>query len=190
MRIHPIWMFILSISLLTSCEGDISITYHFTDLGVMHCTSKGGTPQIMQDDTIPAEVYALQLNLFPEVISRSKGRYIDYDEAPPRAMNPMIKLEITSESNFDDTHPAGSMLNEYFLYYPGSFAHTEELHGTEPFNITQVYLPEFPRMYLPEYAQLLLMTPPTNPGPHIFHVKVTWSTTNTSEATTYPIVLN
>lgn len=152
---------------LISCEGDYDITYKFTDLSLEHAENSGKKPIYSNADSISASYYVLRLNLFPVELSR-KGRYLDR-ETPPGNVNPIDSILVTSNNDFNATHPEGSSLSKMFRILNSNYFHTSSLN--KPY-ISNQYSEDFYTNPLPNYADLLLIGQADLPKNHIFKVKL------------------
>jgi len=150
---------------LLSCEGDYSITYEFTGLSIEHAENTGEAPAVTNVDSIPANAYVLRLNLYPKELSRS-GRYLDR-ETPPTNVNAPDSILVISNMDFDSDHPAGTSLNDFFLIFNHSYFYTSDL---EDLLITNQHYDGYYDTPWPEFADLLLTTPPEISGNHKFFV--------------------
>ncbi len=143
-------------AVMLSCEGDISLDYKFTDLTVENAENTGDVPVVNTLDSIPAVAYVIRMNLFPEEVSRSRGRYFD-TETPPHNINRPDSINVFSNIDFDSEHPAGTSLNDYFVIFNHSYLNTSPL--SDPY-ITNQYSHLFYENPMPNYADLLLMELP------------------------------
>ncbi len=165
--------FLFCVSLMfVSCEGDIYIDYKFGGLDVYHLDNTGNVPQKSTADSLPGMSYGLRLDLHSVETSRGRGRYVDYNDAPPRNENSMRAIYITSDQPFDASHPAGSLLNDKFYYFPGNYSNSVALLDSTPFVLNVQSMREFPEMEFAEYADLLLINPPNNLGERRFTVRI------------------
>lgn len=105
--------------------------------------------------------------------------------------DPIIKLFITADVDFDANHPAGSTLNELFYYRPEKFAECENLNnnGDAPvFTAETGY--RYPNEYFPRGADFILTKAPSSPKLITFTIKaVTKSGRELIDAANYPITL-
>lgn len=154
------------ITVMLSCEGDISLDYKFTDLTVENAENTGEMPVVNTLDSIPAAAYVIRMNLFPEEVSRSRGRYFD-TETPPRNTNRPDSINVFANIDFNLEHPAGASLNEYFVIFNHSYLNTSTLD--DPY-ITNQYSHLFYEEPMPNYADLLLMELPDESGDFEFTV--------------------
>ncbi len=163
LRIERIKLFFLAIVLLlalSSCEGDQTVRFKFTNLELVHLTSEHGMPIVFDADSAIGALYGIRMNLFPEETYR-KGRYFDSYDSPPYLESDMKSIVITSNQDFDDLHPAGSILNDCFYRFPGSYVDADTLTDTLGFRILSQYFPGYPDIIFPEYSDLLLRKYPT-----------------------------
>jgi hypothetical protein len=166
-------LFLFFISLMfVSCEGDISVGYKFGGLDVYHLDNTGSIPQKSTADSLPGIAYGLRLDFHSVETYRGRGRYVDYNDDPPSNENSMRAIYITSNEPFDASHPAGSLLNDKFYYFPGNYANSEALLDSTPFVLNVQSMREFPEMEFVEYADLLLINPPNYLGQRSFTVRI------------------
>ncbi|NOQ72769.1 MAG: DUF5034 domain-containing protein [Crocinitomix sp.] len=158
----------LLITLIFSCEGDISLDYEFSDLTLENAENMGEQPVVNSLDSIPAAAYVIRMNLFPVEVSRSRGRYFD-TETPPNNVNRPTSIKVSANIDFDLAHPAGSSLNNYFVIFNHSYMHTSPLD--DPY-ITNRYAHLFYEEPMPKYADLLLMQLPEHSDDFIFTVEM------------------
>lgn len=145
-------LFILLTCFLIACEGDYSITYRWNGMEVQNADNSTKYPEQSHADSISSGTYCLLLNMDTEELSR-RGRYLD-SESPPRNMNPLDSLIITSDVDFNSAYPAGvnltdhfSILNEnYFFSLPANGSagyyisnHHSENYYSEP-NVLRIHL--------------------------------------------------
>lgn len=150
---------------IVSCEGDITLRYHFTGLSVENAVNTGELPQVTTSDSIPKEAYAIRLYLYPEELSRD-GRYLD-PETPPSNSNPIDSIAIYSGTKFNDTLQAGARLNSVFRIFNRNYQH---VYPVDDFKIANVYNSDFMDEPVPEYVDLLLIIPPDSIRNYKFHV--------------------
>lgn len=163
----------VAVIFFSSCEGDEYVTYRFTSLDLKNADSSPGMPMVINSDSIRNEVYVLRLNLHPVEVSR-KGRYFDTYESSVRAINPIVKIKITSSDSFDIMHPAGSNMNNYFVYLAGNYMHVSEpIEYDGTIAPTAKYNEDYAENNFPEYADLLLIHPPDNLVYRKFYVELT-----------------
>ncbi len=113
LKLGILFLVLLSISIY-SCEGDQELRFVFTDLSVENTTSEMGMPHVNYGDSLSGNLYGIRMNLYPEETSR-KGRYFDPFEAPAIGGNAFRYIFITSNKDFDEEHPAGTLLNGVFI---------------------------------------------------------------------------
>lgn len=153
---------------LSSCEGDIQMTYYYSGLEALHAQNLGDEPELTSLDSIPKEAYVLRLNLFP-IESERDGRYLD-PETPPRNSNQVTEIIISSDKDFDSSLVAGSNLNHTFLIHNGNYLATSFL---EEINYHSVYTKDFYDDPVPDYVDLLLMIRPDSVQYYRFFVEMT-----------------
>lgn len=158
--------------LFSSCEGDEYVTYRFTAFDLENANSSAGLPFVSNVDSTPKEVYALRLFLHPVQVSR-KGRYFDQYESSVIPENPIMKIKITSSDSFDISHPAGTNLNNYFVYLPGNYMYVSDPIASDgTIHPTAKYNDDYADHNFPEYADLLLIHPPDNFVPRKMFVEL------------------
>ncbi len=174
--------------MLISCEGDILLTYEWIGMEASNADTNEEYPEVNGSDSIPADNYTIKLKMNSKEISKS-GRYYD-TETPPRNMNALDSLMITSNSDFDEEHLLGTNLSDLFYFLIGNYFHTLPADGSEGTGITNVYSKGFEDDPMVENIDLVLDKAPTLGQIHQF--KVTWIlkdgttfTDETSEITLY-----
>lgn len=156
--------------LLFGCHGsknDFSVIYKFTGMSVENAENFGDLPNPTSLDSVPAVSYAIRVNLFSEIIAEGSA-HADYDH-PPENHNWIKSINITSNSDFGIDFPAGTSLNEKFIYFNGSYFHTytlDQLYVTNSFN------DDYSENPVPDKMDLLLISPPPLSSTHIFIVEM------------------
>jgi hypothetical protein len=157
-----------------SCEGDQTVRFKFTNLELVHLSSEPGIPIVIDTDSTNGALYGIRMNLFPEETYR-KGRYFDAYDSPPYLESEMKSIVITSNQDFDEDHSEGSILNDCFYRFPGSYLLADTLRDTLGFRIFSDDFPDYPDVIFPEYYDLLLYKSPTVHVSRTFFIRMTFS---------------
>jgi len=116
---------ILSLWLLTAgCRTQYPYNYIISGLTLYNEDNSGLVPVDAATNDIPAKAYAIRLEFSNELTNPEKYHN---DESYTNLLNSVKTFTVTSLSDFDNTHPAGSVLNDYFLYG----ASTYEVNATD-----------------------------------------------------------
>jgi hypothetical protein len=181
-------LLILTLMALVSCEGDQTVNFRFTKLVLEHLSSEGGNVFVTGVDSMQKTLYGIRMNLFP-VETYRKGRYFD-PETPAEEEDRIKYIYITSDEEFDSEHPANTLLNEKFYYFPGNFIYCSQLKDSTCFPVLAKYLPDFPENNFPDYADLLLREYPENNSPRKFYIQLVFQSGATFSDSTSVIQLN
>jgi hypothetical protein len=181
------FILILALMALVSCEGDQTVRFRFTKLELEHLSSEGGNVKVTGVDSMQKELYGIRMNLFPVETFR-KGRYFD-PETPAEEEDRIKYIYITSDQDFDNDHPANTLLNEKFYYFPGNFLYSSPLKDSTCFPVLAKYLPDFPDNNFPDYADLLLIGYSENNLPRKFYIKLKFQSGSTFSDSTSIIKL-
>lgn len=155
--------------LLSSCEGDIQLDFQWTAMEISNADNSTLYPEATSADSLLASVYAIQLNMTSEEIAQS-GRYLD-TETPPRNLNRLDSLIITSTGDFDEAHLAGSNLTGLFYFLLGDYFNTVPADGSEGYNLSNVRSSNFFDDPMVENMDLILDAQPTLDRDHQFTVE-------------------
>ena len=147
------------------CEGDYDIRYEWTGMDVMNADNSGALPSVSNATEISASAYVVRVDLDAVVLS-CEGRYLDR-ETPPRNVNPLDSIRVSSTHDFDAMHPAGSSLNEYFRVFNGNYNTVTSLDNPD---ITKQYSADYFDEPYPGHVDLLLVQPPDTTSSHRFIV--------------------
>lgn len=171
MKRHSFLFSVLSAFLLSlsSCEGDQTVHYAFTDLDLAHLNTSAGMP-FLSSDSVPKTLYGIRLSLHPQEISR-KGRYFDPNESSVVNDNPITLFKVWSDSTFMGQTP-GTILNDHFMHFPGSYLHAERIEIGGSIEPTARYSPDYENNNFPLYTDVLLISDP-NPGAYKFFIELT-----------------
>ena len=165
-------LWILLTILLISCEGDQFVRYRINGLDLLPIQSATAEPQVLIGESCDIDVFGLRFYLMSEETKR-KGRYFDYYESGVTCDNPIKKLKIYSNVEFDSSHPAGSSLNEYFYYFPGDYTQVKGvLNDTLPPYITAKHMPDYEKQNFPKHADFLLIKRPANNSSRKFFARI------------------
>jgi hypothetical protein len=177
--IISLWMF------AAGCRTHYPYNYIIAGLTLHNEDNSGLVPVDANTNDIPAKAYAIRLEFANELTNPEKYHN---DESYYTLLNPAKTFTITSLSDFDNTHPAGSVLNDYFLYGASTYEvnNTDSIQnkigkiGRGKFNFSQ----ELPNSWTTN-DYLLLMQPPAVPGNRSFvlHMELKDSTSITDTIT-------
>ena len=150
------YFYLFLLLVFTSCEGDQTVKYVFTDLQADHLTSENGANDINTNSQQASATYGIRCNLSP-VETYRKGRYFDPYESSVNCEDPVEFVLITATADFDSEHPQGSLLNDLFYYNPGNLRDVTFLENDSlaPY-IDMRHLPTYPTSNFPEYADFML----------------------------------
>lgn len=158
----------LVLIILSSCEGDYIIRYHWEGMTAHNANNLDKYPVDDISDSIAAATYVIKLKM-NTVETYRQGRYLD-SETPPTNTNSLDSLIITSSENFNASHPAGTNLTAYFNILNGNYFYTLPADGSEGYYITNVYSSDFKNTPNVEEIDLLLMELPEAVSSHVFTV--------------------
>lgn len=147
---------------------DYSIRYVFTNLTLENLDNTGELPLPTNSISVPANAYGIRLNLYPVIVSKG-DMLIDAYEYPPQNINYIDSIRVTSNNDFNPSHPAGASLNDLFIYFNRSYFSTSTL---EAMSIQNNYHEDFYEHPIPDYADLLLISLPDTPSTHVFTVEI------------------
>jgi hypothetical protein len=99
--------------LLPACAKHVPYQFIITDLALYNEDNSGRSAVDDSTGNIPAKAYAIRLEYTNQITGPTDKQD---DESPFAAVNPVQSFAVYSLTDFDPTHPAGSLLNNYFLY--------------------------------------------------------------------------
>ena len=99
--------------LITGCRPHKPYKYVIVGVELFNEDNSGTAPVDVTSNGIPAKAYAMRLEFTSELLNT--GDYHN-DESYYSLQNPVKSFNVTSLSDFDNSHPAGTSLNNYFLY--------------------------------------------------------------------------
>ncbi|MFZ4785768.1 MAG: hypothetical protein ACOYLH_09840, partial [Flavobacteriales bacterium] len=183
------WFFSLSLLALVGCEGDQTLRYKIGGLTAIPLETSLAYPVELEGHSCQAATFGLRLDLHSYETYR-KGRYFDYYESYAQCENPIKYLRITSAVGYNAAHPAGTLLNNCFYYFPGDYSMVVgPLSGSEPPNITARYMQDYETQNFPLYMDLLLLELPDGTIDMAFDVEIEFADGTTYESTTPVITL-
>ncbi len=175
------------IALLCACEGDYSISYEWRGMNVYNADNSSKLPTIYSGDSLKAATYCIKLDMNTVELSR-EGRYLD-TETPPRNINRLDSLIITSTADFTVDYPAGTNLTPFFRILNASYFKTLAADGSEGYDITNIYSNKFYDEPNVKEINLLLMKLPELGNTHLFTVTAILRDSTLFSETTNPIKL-
>ncbi|NOQ71115.1 MAG: hypothetical protein GQ574_03875 [Crocinitomix sp.] len=153
---------------IISCEGDYDVSYEWIGLKAHNADNSNMWPVKSSADSMSMSTFAIKLVLDADEISRS-GRYPD-TETPPINANPLDSLVITSDFDFDVSHPAGTNLTDLFVILNDNYFRSLPANGSEGYFITKIYANDFNDQYNVDEIDLLLINNPDFPSFQQFHI--------------------
>lgn len=102
----------LFVWLVPGCSKHAPWYYSITDLHIYNEDNSGADPVDASTADIPAKAYAIRLEFTNQLYDSLSGHD---DESSYYVLNGVKSFRITSLTDFDNLHPAGSSLNDYFL---------------------------------------------------------------------------
>ena len=182
-------LYLLVLLALIACEGDQTLRYKIGGLSVVPLETSLAYPIELTSNSCAASTFGLRLDLMSYETYR-KGRYFDYYESYAQCENPIKYLRITSPVDFNVSHPAGTLLNDCFYYFPGDYSMVEGmLIDSTPPKITARYMPDYETQNFPLYADLLLLELPTSEITTPFQVEIELSDGTVYQSSTSAITL-
>jgi len=118
---------------MASCHGgpnDFSFKYEFTGVSVFNGHNLNEDPEISSLDSIPLNTYVTEVILAHEIMAEGHG-IADWDH-PPENLNRIDSLAVTSNADFNINYPAGSLLNDNFMYFSTSYFNLKPLDNFQP----------------------------------------------------------
>lgn len=160
---------------VSSCKRN-TIHYYTTGISLSHYDNCG--PFIRPaGNTVGDSGYVMRINYASDQTS-----YYSVDDNNTYALaNLPTAIRIYSLQQFDTLHPAGTLLNEYFIAGPGIHSTAEDVVTGFPY--TQDYYPTH------DPDDLWLMKAPTNQGAYNFIVEMAFDNGALLRDTTSPINL-
>ncbi len=124
------------------CPDTKEYRYTFNSIEVFHVNNSGQTPVIVDNGIIPKEAYGLRLEcLVAKLAFNESIKFFEISSAyafdcdcPPEiayfAKDTISNIRITTLNNFDDSHPAGSDISDFFKVFKNdSFITIQEFIG-------------------------------------------------------------
>lgn len=158
-----------------ACNRNV-IPYFTTGISLAHYDNCGSYLQ-PSGNSVGDTCYVLRINY----VSDQTAYYAVDDKNTYAIANKPVSIEVISFQQFDSLHPAGSLLNEYFIAGPGINSTINDV--VNGFEFTQDYYPTH------DPDDLWLMKRPANSGPYIFVVRMTFDDGTIASDTTSSINL-
>ena len=141
------------VGFLASCKRDTT-TYFTTGISVSNYDNCHAFIIEDANDTIGDTCYVIRINYASDLTAF----YSVDDNNTYVIANRPVSIEVTALQNFDVTHPAGSLLNDYFIAGPGinstiddvvtGFAQTQDYYPThDPDDLWLMQRPQTPGIY-------------------------------------------
>ncbi len=163
----------------SACSKHIPAVYEVVGMSLRNSNNTGQNPQDAVTDSVPKKAYAIKMTLEEAIRVKREGDvqengFINEDE--------LTALTIFSLANFDDSHPAGTPLNAYFLTALNSSATLTEFVSKGQIGGGNYMDHEYIENWTTD-QYLFLMTPPAQPGDQAFVVKLNFSDRRTMSDT-------
>lgn len=179
----------MSLLALLGCEGDQTLKYKIGGLTAIPLETSFAYPVELEGNVCQAATFGLRLDLHSYETYR-KGRYFDYYESYAQCENPIKYLRITSSVDYNASHPAGTLLNNCFYYFPGDYSMVEgTLVDSLPPKITARYMQDYETQNFPLYMDLLLLELPEGTIDMPFDVEIELADGTIYESTTAILTL-
>lgn len=167
------WRIVLPVIALAffSCNEEQEIHYRFTAMDAENVRNTSSVPSPVSDTAIPANAFGIRLHLHPEETYRT-GRDFDPYTSLVSCDNPVAGIHVIADSSFGPGYPAGAVLNDHFILFNGSYLHTSPLNssGLVP---TAKFRADYADHPLPDYTEILLVTPPDTTRTFRFIIQLT-----------------
>jgi hypothetical protein len=160
MKRLPLYLFVLMLSLFSFGCKRTTIVYYTTGITLTNFDNAGPFIHEASGTSVNDSSYVIRINY----TSDQTAYYAVNDENTYEPGNKPTSIYVTSLQNFDSTHPAGSVLNDYFINGPGASWSTEQV--VNDFLNTKDFYPTH------EPDDLWLMVPPSFPGSYRFVVEM------------------
>jgi hypothetical protein len=168
-------IFFLLYFMITGCQPHKPYRFVIVGVDLYNEDNSGTAPVEVTTGDIPAKAYAMRLE-FTDVLLNPDEYH--NDESYYSLQNPVKSFNVTSLSDFDNSHPAGSSLNSYFLY--GAHSYKVSFQDSIRYHITQTSMgrgsfsyrnkPPANTWKINDY--LLLMQPPAYFGTRSFVINM------------------
>lgn len=159
-RFLRLLVFVGTFLFMSACKRD-SITYYTVGIRLINYDNAGAFIQ-EAGTTVKDSAYVIRINYTSDQTAYYTVN-ADYTYQPG---NKPTSIAVTSLQNFDGLHPAGSLLNDYFINGPGMDSRTEDI--VYDFPVTRDYYPTH------DPDDLWLMAVPSAPGPYRFVVEMSF----------------
>lgn len=185
----------LVISIIDSCCGGCDIMdnfyYSISDFSAIHIDNSGKKPVEITtaDKTVLKEAYGIRLtftskqtdaSLLPHVSLIPSAYALSCEPCDTwHAKDSVISVHITTMNDFDDRHPAGSDVSEYFRVKENNSYLTLDKYFATNYKFRSSHC-----------VDCLLMTAPAITGEHQFQTEARLSDGRTLTSLTTPIMLN
>ena len=163
---------------LPGCTKEPDYLYKVTSLGLFNVDNSGTTSAPATSGTVAAKAYCIGMAYSAQVTGSTSGR--DPNESGYSLYTKVTRFDITSTTDFDILHPAGSSLNGYFYYgsYGTGVNAGDSIPGALAANLVfYAYRPNVNVNSWPDTGYLVLMQPPPQAflGPRTFILNVAFA---------------
>lgn len=168
-------LFLLLLFSLVSCRKVPSYLYKVTSLQLYNVDHSDNTPITVTSGAVPAKAYCIRMEYITEITGSTSGQ--DPHESGYSLYTKIARFNISSTSDFDQRHPAGTLLNAYFYY--GGHSALVGAKDSIPYALANnlilaSYRSDITKNSWQDSAFLVLMQPPIQayPGLRTFIVNV------------------
>ncbi len=191
---------IAMVEIIQSCckcsDDQEEINYSLCEVEVENIDNSGFEVNIDPSDPIPKEAYGIRIstNYKEGVCKKDEGFNVLLNSAhafscycPPELVyNPtdsITSIEILADQQFDNSHPAMSDISDYFKVF-------EEDDYLDIQNYSSALYPQQPYSFHDsDTLDVLLLTPPVNPGTYQFEVHLNFESGNKIISQCQPVTL-
>jgi hypothetical protein len=160
--------------LITGCRPHKPYKFVIAGVDLYNEDNSGTAPVEVTPSDIPAKAYAMRLEFTNVLLNPDEYHN---DESYYSLQNPVKFFNVTSLSDFDNSHPAGSSLNSYFLY--GAHSYKVSVQDSIPYHLKQTNIGRGVFRHASRPADtwktndyLLLMQPPAYFGTRSFVINM------------------
>ena len=186
------FFFLLFCFALFGCTKEPDYLYKVTALSLHNVDNSGALPVAAVSGIVAAKAYCIGMDYTTAITGSTSGR--DPNESGYSLYTQVTRFDISSTSDFDSQHPAGSSLNGYFYY--GAYGTFVNAKDSIPGALAAHLLFASYRANLnvnswPDTGYLVLMQPPASAylGSRTFVVRVAFAD-STRFADSVNVILN
>lgn len=174
MKIIKFLFCFLILVIAVSCSKYKNVNYHFSNLSLNHLDNTGSTQFVSYSDSINAKAYGIRLNLDPIIDSETDNSF-SAEKSHIINTNTITTIFITSSDSFDVNLPPGACLNKRFIYYKNLYGAYDTIGCQSTLRPTQFFSKDYEQKWIPDFADILLINPPTKYKSHRFKIRLTFA---------------